>query len=284
MVATQAEWNERLVILKILSRAKKNEQEQAGQIAINAAKDIVLRNVPRISVIMPMWNRQNIVIEAIQSVLDQSFRPYELIISDDGSVDDSVKTVENSFPQEINSGLIKIIKNSENKGAAHARNLAQQIATGDLIAYLDTDNKWRKNYLLMMAGLFAQEPELNCAYAALFVTNKDENKQYVLAQTYDRARLLSGNFIDMNVFIHRRKLIDKLGGFNVDIERIEDWEMILRYTQEQIPPLLPMIGTDYLIDTKNLGNMSTTRNYTENFRKVYNIHHQEMEQYGVKAR
>ena len=136
----------------------------------------------------------------------------------------------------------------------------------------------------MMAGLFAEEPDLNCAYAGLFVTNKDKNKQYILAKPYNRARLLSGNFIDMNVFMHRCSLIDRLGGFNVDIERIEDWEMILRYTKEQIPPMLPMVGTNYLIDTENLGNMSTTRDYTENFKKVYDIHRQEMEQYRIKAR
>ncbi|MGB8355037.1 MAG: glycosyltransferase [Chthoniobacteraceae bacterium] len=91
--------------------------------------------MPRLSVIMPVFNAAPYLREAVQSVLDQTFRDFELIIVDDGSTDES-----REIAQGIDDGRIRIFYNGENLGAAAAKNLALEKARGEFIAFLDADD------------------------------------------------------------------------------------------------------------------------------------------------
>ena len=95
-----------------------------------------------ISIIMPTFNRGYIIKNAIQSVLDQTFLNWELIIIDDVS-DDNTEEIVKSF---IDPRII-FVKNKENKGANYSRNLGCTIAKGDILAFLDSDNIWKNEKL-----------------------------------------------------------------------------------------------------------------------------------------
>ncbi len=159
-----------------------------------------------------------------------------------------------------------------------ARNRGLLASQGELIAYLDSDNVWVPDYLLFMVAMFAQNYKLEAAYAAMKVFNRDLGRKYIFAQPYDRRKLLTANFIDLNVFMHRRTLYEEYGGFNETLDRLVDWELIIRYTRQVSAPLIPFVGVLYYIDKIRLGNISTTKNYNENRDKIYQFHNKERQQ------
>ena len=103
----------------------------------------------KVSIVMPVYNRANIISQAIESVMKQSYTNWELIIIDDNS-NDNVAEVVNSF----NNNKIIFVANSHKKGVCGARNTGLELATGDYIAYLDSDNDWDKDYLLLMVNTY----------------------------------------------------------------------------------------------------------------------------------
>lgn len=91
----------------------------------------------KVSVIVPMYNSSKHIKECIESVINQTYRNLELIVVDDASKDDSIKIVEG-----IKDERIKLIKLKENVGAARARNIGIDKASGSLICFLDSDDYW----------------------------------------------------------------------------------------------------------------------------------------------
>lgn len=226
---------------------------------------------PTISVVIPTWNRATVVSKAIDSALGQSYAPYEVIISDDGSTDDTLLQIRAHYADEISAGQIKIVEN-KHEGVSAARNSGLALCEGDLIAYLDSDNTWRKDFLFVMAALFAQNDELHTAYASLAGRDLDNEKSFVRSTPYDRNRLLDGNFIDLNIFVHTRQVYQQFGGFDTKLKRLVDWDLIVKYTRLYMPAFVPFIGVDYVLDHKSLQNITTTVPLDENRFRVYQNH------------
>lgn len=99
-----------------------------------------------ISVIMPLYNNEKYVIEAIQSVIDQTYKDWELIIVNDASTDNSKEIVQRFLHKQLDS-RIKLINLENNKGVSFARNLGIKEAKGEYISFLDSDDLWDKEFL-----------------------------------------------------------------------------------------------------------------------------------------
>lgn len=236
--------------------------------------------MPRVSVIVPTWNRKTSICDALDSALNQSLPPHEIIVSDDGSVDMTIETVERAYPRQIAQRIIKIVRN-EHRGVSAARNAGLAAASGDLIAYLDSDNTWRKDFLLIMAAAFVEADHVNTAYSALLSNNKDTGHTMVRGREFDRASLLEGNFIDLNIFVHRRHVYDQLGGFDESLTRLVDWDLIVRYSKVNAPLFLPFMGADYNLE-KRLNNITLSRPLNSNYQKVITKNRPERIQLGVE--
>ena len=115
-----------------------------------------------VSVVMPMFNSEAHVEQSIASVLSQKYTNLELIICDDGSTDKSLEIVKNFSRLD---DRITIISNSHSRGASGARNSCLDIAKGDYIAFLDSDDMWHCNKLLAQTE-FMQKNNLNFSYTA----------------------------------------------------------------------------------------------------------------------
>ena len=98
---------------------------------------------PRISVVMPVYNVEDYVGAAIESVLSQSFTDFELIIVDDGGTDDSIAICRGFTDPRI------CIISQANRGLAGARNTGIAAARGDYVALLDSDDRWHASKLMM---------------------------------------------------------------------------------------------------------------------------------------
>lgn len=99
-----------------------------------------------ISVIMPLYNNEIYIVEAIQSVINQTYKEWELIIINDASTDNSKFIVQKFLEKEKDNRLI-FIDLKENKGVSFARNLGMKKAKGEYISFLDSDDLWDKNFL-----------------------------------------------------------------------------------------------------------------------------------------
>jgi glycosyltransferase involved in cell wall biosynthesis len=260
--------------------------------AMNSVDPVNFINYPRIglitsdtkaikslvSIIMPTWNRKNVISRAIDSVVGQTYRNFELIIVDDGSTDGTEEYVKSKYKKYIETGAIKYFYKSQG-GVSKARNFGLDKANGEIIAYLDSDNEWKLNYLESMMTVF-REYNCNTAYCSMEVIDNVRNRRFRREQPYDRQRLLQGNYIDLNVFMHKRILVQQLGGFDENLRRLVDWDFILRLTKLNRPYFLNKVLATYYLD-KGLNNISNTEDLELNRTKVQQSHRDEIVSSGL---
>ncbi|GAP67903.1 glycosyltransferase [Bacteroidales bacterium 6E] len=122
-----------------------------------------------VSVIIPLYNKQQYIAKAIQSVLDQNYREFELLIIDDGSTDKSVKVVEGFNDKRIS------LFSKTNGGVSSARNYGIEKAKNELIAFLDGDDWWAPNFLETLIGLSTRYPEAGL-WAGQYVQINSKNQ------------------------------------------------------------------------------------------------------------
>lgn len=231
-----------------------------------------------VSIIMPTYNRKNIIEKAVNSVINQTYSEYELIIVDDGSTDGTEDLIKKKYRNYLKYGKIKYFK-QKNGGVSKARNKGLSEAKGNVIAYLDSDNYWFETYLeKMVSALFNNN--VNTAYSAEEVNDDYRNNKYVRETRYDRTLILRGNFIDINIFVHKKFLYDKLGGFNESLNRLVDWDLILRYTKLNEPFFVDEVLAKYFISIE-LNNISINDNLEENRLKVQKLHSVELIEKGI---
>jgi len=200
---------------------------------------------PLVSVIMPMRDRAGIVGEAIRSVLAQSYVNFELLVVDDGSRDGSVAVVR-SFAD----ARIRLLENHTSIGVSHARNCGLREARGELIAYLDSDNTWRPDFLCAMAGLFQVRSDADAAYCGQYLYQGHERDPFAVRfGSYNPSLLRNRNYIDLNCFVHRRDILETMAsGFCENIQRWVDWELILRISQANKIYSVPILQSNYFMD------------------------------------
>jgi glycosyltransferase involved in cell wall biosynthesis len=108
--------------------------------------------MPKVSVVIPTYNRRKYVVKAIQSVLEQSANDYEILVVDDGSTDDTQCALK-PYADKIR------YFHQKNSGVSSSRNRGIREATGDWICFLDSDDEWTRNYLNIQLGLTRKYPE-----------------------------------------------------------------------------------------------------------------------------
>ena len=109
--------------------------------------------MPKISVVIPTYNRAHLIKKAINSVFEQTYQDFEIVIIDDGSKDNTEEIVKS-----INDGRIRYIKHEKNKGEAGARNTGIENSKGEYIAFLDTDVTWSKDKLEKQLNILESSP------------------------------------------------------------------------------------------------------------------------------
>ncbi|MGD6776455.1 glycosyltransferase [Sutcliffiella horikoshii] len=185
------------------------------------------KKTPLVSIIMPTYNRAKIMGQAIQSIFEQEYKNWELIICDDGSTDNTEKLIK-----QYKDSRIKYFKLKKG-GAAKARNNGLEQAKGEYVAYLDTDNLWHPQYLALSIGTLQDKPgyySVFSRYIDVVIQNDIYKLKTSRSLSFDYEALTQKNFIDLNSFVHRRELYDNLGGFSEELVRQQDWDLVLKYT------------------------------------------------------
>ncbi len=117
---------------------------------------------PLVSVILPVYNTEKYIQESINSILNQTYTPIEIICCDDGSTDNSYEILT-SFTKKYPE-IIKLVSNKTNSGIAASRNHALQNASGTFFAFMDADDIWEPKKIELQMRQFAQQPELAISF------------------------------------------------------------------------------------------------------------------------
>src|SRR5450759_1400233 len=113
--------------------------------------------MPRVSVIVPTFNRARLIRETLDSVLEQTYADYECLVIDDGSSDDTREAIGDLLPRLIYQPI-------SHTGAAAAYNTGLTLARGEYVAFLDSDDLWDARFLERMIGALAAAPWAGFAY------------------------------------------------------------------------------------------------------------------------
>lgn len=216
---------------------------------------------PAVSIVLPTFNRARFVGEAIASVQAQSFSDWELLVIDDGSRDQTSKLAAKYFADS----RIRFVW-QEHAGQSAARNHALKLARGPIVAYLDSDNVWFPHFLKAVVSVLHASPGADCIYGALSSDVHLEPPRTILFERFDRALLLQRNFIDLNTLVHRRSLIDIHGGFDEALDRLVDWDFVLRLTRDKAAFRLPVLAAQYrIVDDQRV---TATRPFEPNYQAI----------------
>ena len=208
-----------------------------------------------VSVIMPTFNRGTVICQAVETVLKQSYKNFELLIIDDFSTDNT----EEILKKYESDGRVKYLKNTHVKGVCGARNTGLEKAKGVYIAYLDTDNEWDEDFLLLSINKLKEQAGYYSIYSAqkVWKLSDEELKAYAYRfGMYSLSMLENRNYVDINSFIHSRKLFTWYGGFDEDLKRMVDWELILRYSRHHLPYAYAVVLCDYFEEGKQEDRIS----------------------------
>ena len=240
-----------------------------------ALKNHVPDEKPLVSIILPVYNRAHVVSHAINSVLNQTYENFELIIVDDGSIDSSVEVIK-SFKDD----RIKLISNKINKGVSKSRNIGLENAQGVYIAYLDSDNTWESEYLETIVGSFYRLPDADAVYCGQYLYHRfsDKNPFGIRFGSMNKSLLNNLNSIDMNCFCHKKEIYDDMGGFDEELKRFVDWDLILRINSKYNIYSVPVLLSNYY-----LNNVSNRISTVEDEDLSYNAIKNKITLYNVKS-
>jgi len=180
---------------------------------------------PQVSVIIPTYNRGWILKEAIDSVLTQDYKNFELIVVDDGSTDNTSEILA-SYGNDIR------VLFQENKGVSAARNRGVAEASGQFIAFLDSDDLWLPQKLSTQLEFFNQTPDaLICQTEEVWIRNRrrvNPKKRHKKPSGMIFEPSLELCLVSPSAVMIRRVLFDRVGGFDETLRACEDYDLWLR--------------------------------------------------------
>lgn len=191
-------------------------------------------NKKTVSVIIPTYNREKTVVNAIQSVLSQSFPPKEIIVVDDCSTDNTEHIVKG-----MNDKRIVYIRLDQRQGAAHARNIGIKMSTGEYIAFQDSDDIWKCNKLEIQTEYISETncDVVFCPYYRIYqndYSNLIPNPRLYSYNTLEssiKTVLQKTNVIGTPTILMHRDVTENIGGFDESISKYEDYEYVIRIVQ-----------------------------------------------------
>lgn len=201
----------------------------------------------KVSVVIPTYNRAYIILEAVESVLTQTYRDFEIIIIDDGSTDNTPEII-----RDIQDKKIRYIRHERNQGCSAAYNSGIAAASGDLIGFLDSDDIWKPDYLEQQVDFLKRHPEVGAVFTDTEILTGSEHVPSLIALMRSFPRLLPADTearesvvtgrqmylclleevpIKPSAVIVRRELFGRAGTFDENWPSGTDWELFLRFSR-----------------------------------------------------
>jgi glycosyltransferase involved in cell wall biosynthesis len=186
---------------------------------------------PRVSVVLPVYNRAHLLERSLGSILAQTYRDFQVIVVDDASTDNTSEVVE-----QFRDPRVRYLRHQNNKGAPGSRNTGIMNAKGEFVAFQDSDDEWKPDKLAKQMARFDADPRLTVVYSG--VLRHDDDRLTYIPDRHIKKRegdishaLLRENFVSTVTLIVRRRGLLEVGGFVEDLPRFQDWELAIRLSQ-----------------------------------------------------
>lgn len=235
------------------------------------------KNHPKVSIILPTYNRANLVGKSVESVLNQTYNDFELIIVDDGSTDNT-KEVLKSFEDS----RIQYIIHNRNKGAASAMNTGIKASKGHFLSIQNSDDIWLPEKIEKELKSFENSDSgVGVVYSGLYQVKKNK-KIYLPAsgvkkkEGFVHDELLNGNFVN-GLSLIKKICFEKAGLYDENLPGLEDWELYIRiskyYTFKFVdkPLIVTKLSQDSL-SVKPSVFINSTKMIIEKHYKEFNEH------------
>jgi len=182
--------------------------------------------MPQVSVIIPTYNSAQYLKQAVDSVLAQTYRDFEILVVDDGSTDDTENLMKGY------GAPVRYIRQS-NGGVAKARNRGIEESRGEYVAFLDADDTWLPNKLARQMTALRESPQYHVSYSAFILVGPDLKP---LSTSYSKRcgtvledLLLRGNVVgSICTIVCERSLLSITGGFDPTLSQCADWDLSVR--------------------------------------------------------
>ena len=187
-----------------------------------------------VSVIIPVHNGEKFIVDAIESVLSQTYdmKMIEIIIIDDCSTDDTMKVIEKyQFQSQEDNPKIIIIQQPINYGSAIARNIGLKMASGEYIAFLDCDDYYEPKKIQIQVELFENHQEKNDNVGLIYTSYLNHNLLTNKITNYvhpKKPNLLQDNHICLSTVMIKAEVLDKIGLFDPRTGGSCDWDLYVR--------------------------------------------------------
>ena len=214
---------------------------------VSCAKSFIMSKLPLISVVLPSYNHVDFISTAIESVLDQKIKDFELIVVDDGSTDGTPEQVE-----KIKDIRVRLIRLEQNR-LRHPRNIALSMARGRYIAFQNSDDEWLPDKLYAQVNILDQQKEIVACFTDVelidnnneVVTSSWANGLFTIENRSNLAWLrhffTRGNCLCISSAFVRRKAIKEVGKFRGSLIQLSDFDFWVR---------LAAIGGFHIINQK----------------------------------
>lgn len=227
---------------------------------------------PLVSVIIPAFNAEHFISEALDSVFAQTYRLIEVIAVDDGSTDKTadivrkyVRDVQDARNVRTSEAIELIYIYQENAGPSKARNTGIKAAKGDYIAFLDADDRWTPEKLEKQMKFMTANPEISFVFGDMMVFDAHESvidsvfKKYGYPPCNEKGKiinafenLLERNFIPTGTDLIKKACFEKTGYFDESVKHGEDYGLWLRITLMYEIGYIPEILMQRRLHNKNL--------------------------------
>ena len=232
---------------------------------------------PKVSVIIPCYNGEKFIAEAIGSVLNQTYQNWELIIVDDGSTDNSKNIIQK---YTTSNNKITLIEHKYNKGIAKTKNTGTVNAKGKYIAFLDQDDVWLKSKLELQLKCFELGSsdigvvctgmiftDVNMKPINIFRGFRDEDQKTLIKNLYLKPTNSS------SIMMVKKECFDRIGNFNEDLIGWDDYELLMRLATISKIKYIRKSLIKKRIHKDNAQRLSAVQNETEKvFTRILMLH------------
>ncbi len=218
---------------------------------------------PLVSVIIPTYNRETLIIKAINSILKQSFQDFDILIIDDASTDGTESVIRN-----LNNDKIKYYKLEKNSGQCIARNYGIKRATGKYIAFLDSDDEWLPEKLSKQLECYKNGPaNLGSVYGYSYSMDMIKNKTSLISGKAYRGNI-HNKFMEgfcpstPSLFLIKKEALEKVNYFDENLITFVDLDLHIRISKDYA---FDFVEEPIIIKYEQIGDQ-----YVNNFDKRYN--------------
>lgn len=225
---------------------------------------------PQVSVVIPVYNGEQTIKRALDSVFAQTFPGLEVIVVDDASTDRTTDIVTQYGDR------LRIIRSTENQGAGAARNKGIAEARGRWVAFLDADDAWKPEKIARQVELLERSSKPVAACATGYDIEKNSRcfaiELNLTPQRFRRDILFGCTISPGSTLMVERYVFEEIGGFDEDFRRLEDWDWLMRFSEHYDMEFVPSPLADIYTSNESPNSTKSTDLVIDSINRMKKTH------------